>query len=230
MNTATSAIKEKIRAILAKAEATEHAGEASVFMAKAVELMEKYQVELFELHIEDPIDVTEGVKAQPGPPSYKSDVQCALAKYYGARPVLIPHRDGKSWHIDICGPESARVTTELMTDFVWAQVGAEATRLVKDHAGVVWKKMNRGMAVREISKALVIRIVRELRERTGTAPAGSSLSLAVVDATLAFMDKHYGPLSRTKGRSKSASQSAMEAAGRIKLNHQFGNKDSLRLH
>lgn len=217
-------IRDKIRALLAKASATEHQGEADLFFAKAQELMEDHQVSLFELHTEDPIGITDGVEAQNGPPKYKSDVQCALAQYYGARPII--HGTVKFWRVQIVGPESSRLTTELMTDYVWAQVCKSGAELTKQG------RYNRQQAIRHIAKALVVRIWRELwKRKTQPAREGTAYSLVVVDAVQSFIDKRFGELEQGRPQTiKNLKQSAMEAAEKISLNHQVNTgKNTLRL-
>lgn len=223
MNNVTTEIKNRIRAILAKAESTEHEGEAAVFMAKAQELMEKYQVELFELHTEDPIGVTMGCEGQQGPPKYKTDVQCYLARYYGCRGITTGTT--KHWRVELVGPESARITTEIMTDFVWAQVCKEASHLAKTHPG-----KNRAMWIRDIAKALCVRLY-QLSKAKETQPAkeGTSYSLVVVDAVANYLALHYPKLKTGKAKTVSYAKAAGEAANNIKINQQFGGKDRIRL-
>lgn len=220
----TTKLKEKIRALLAKAQGTEHAGEAAVFLAKAQDLMEKNQIELFELGEEDPIGVTLGVQGQPGPLSYKPKVQAALAQYYGARPVLRYSTHSK-FTVELIGPESARITTELMTEFVWEQVKLRAVEVVAK------TKVNKPAAIREVAKALVNRIAIELQKRkpASEAAAGTSLSLVVLDAVQAFMDKMYSDIEHTKGRKIMLNRAAMDAAQNISLHQQTGDRSRLSL-
>src|SRR4051794_28415392 len=48
-NDKRAAMLIKVRAMLAKAESTDHPGEADVFRAKAQELMDKYMIEMADL-------------------------------------------------------------------------------------------------------------------------------------------------------------------------------------
>lgn len=214
-------IKEKISALLAKAKSTTHQGEADLYFAKVAELLEKHQLDIFELHEEDPIGCTHGVNAQPGPPSYKSNVQVALARYYGAKPV-IHHTGGGKWNVRIFGPESSRITTELMTDFVWQQVNDAAAKLIQ---------FSRAVAVRHVAKALVLRINQELVARKAQPVAnGSAFSLMIVDATNALIKSVYPELFQIKYKAKTYNQSAMGLAKGISLNRQVGGSGAtLRL-
>ena len=215
-------IKEKILALLAKAKSTEHQGEADAFFAKVAELLEKHQLDLFDLHEEDPIGCTHGVNAQPGPPSYKSNVQCSLARYYGAKPV-IHGIGGDKWNVRIFGPESTRITTEIITDFVSEQVNDASSKLTQ---------YPRAVAVRHIAKALCLRISQELhRQKTEAPRPGTSFSLTVVDATDALIASVYPELTKMRTKEKKYSHSAIGLAKGISLNRQVGGGGStLRLH
>jgi Protein of unknown function (DUF2786) len=216
-------IKNIISALLAKAKSTTHPEEAEACMAKAIQLMEKHQIELHELGVEDVIGLTEGVQAQAGPPSYKSDVQRALAKLYGARPV-IRWTCHKRWTVDICGPESSRLTTVLMTDFVWDEVNKQAAEITKQGL------YNKAQAVRHVAKALVSRIHGLINARKDSPVAnGSSFSLVVVDATNAFVEGHYNGLSKKITRSRTLSSMAIAAAEKISLHRQVNGTGPLRL-
>lgn len=217
-------IRDKIRALLAKAQASEHEGEAALFFAKAQELMEDHQVELFELHTEDPMGQTVGGFYQSGPTSYKSKVQVSLAYFYGAEAVL--RGTSKRWEVVLVGPESSRMTTEIMTEYVWAQVCKEGGKLA--HQG----RYNRGEAIRHIVNALLVRIAQEMnRRKVEPAREGTSRSLVVVGALKAYMDKAFGETTEAKWRGpKSLKQSAVDAAKNISLNHQVHTgKGTLRL-
>ena len=216
-------LKAKILALLAKAKSTEHKAEADSFFAKASELMEKHQVDLFDLHEEDPIGCTFGVKAQPGPPSYKSNVQVALARYYGAKPFLEGIGGGK-WVVRIYGPESARITTELMTDFVWQQVCDKATELLHNYS--------RAQAIRHIAKALVLRINIELAaQRAKPVHNGSPFAVMVIDATKALIDKDFPVQSTVKHKAKNYSKDARSLAAGISIRQQVGGgAGTLRLN
>lgn len=219
-----SKIKDKIRALLAKAMATEFQGEADSFMAKAQELMEKHQLDLFDLGQEDPIGVTLGVEGQSGPASYKAALQMRLAHYYGAEPIRW-HDHHRKYRVHIVGPESARMTTELMTDFIWSQVLKQAGLLVQERGG------KKDAATRHIVKALIYRINREMAARkTVDAKPGTSHSLVVVDAVKAFVEHHYVGLKPIGSKAKDISVRALELAKNISINEQIGKEPIARLH
>jgi hypothetical protein len=213
-------IKEIIRALLAKAQGTNVAAESEAFMDKAQELMEKYQVELWELGEDDPMGVTLGAEGQAGPPSYKTMVQTSLALYYGAKPIRYM-TDRNKWVIHLCGPESSRITTQLMTDYVWNQVLNVAKRVSHEMGDA----RNYQTCIRDVAKALTFRINRELaaRKREHAKVQGSSLSLIVLDATQSWIDKNYSDLRDIHAKEKSTTFAATDAAKGISLHRQTGN-------
>lgn len=181
-----SKIHRIISALLAKAESTDSQAERETFMGKALELMEKHQIEAFELHEEDPLGMTEGVAGQPGPASYKPMVQRSLARFYGAK-VVLNYTGSKKFTNFIFGPESSRMTTVLMTPFVWAQVCAQGRAWARD------RFQSEGAGIRQISKALCHRIAMEIAQRVRTPETEkTAFSLTVVNNTDALIKHHYG--------------------------------------
>jgi hypothetical protein len=215
-------LREKIRALILKAQSTTFEGEAESFMAKAFELMEKYQIHAFELSTEDPIGCTPGVAGQPGMASYKPSVQCVLAKYYGAKPVY-RYTTKKDYVIDIFGPESARATTELMTPFVWAQI----CDLGKTW-GLMWGQPYQ-KGVREVSKAFVdrVRVILNTRPTPDEAPG---FSLAVIDLTAQFVQEHYNAeLTKMQSKTTMISHTASALAATVNFAPQINTPTHLNL-
>lgn len=214
-------IKDIIRALLAKANSTDSEAERETFLSKAAELMNKHQIEMHDLGEEDPIGMTAGLTAQPGPPSYKSDVLCALASFYGARPIRNFNAEGLKrghWRVDICGPESARATTELMFEYVWQQVQEQAKILRKE------RHMDTGVAVRHIAKALCLRLMiltAARKAKSAEAAPGTSFSLVVVNATESFMKQEYPSMFNAKCRPRSIHTRASELAKGIHVTEQI---------
>lgn len=220
-------IKTIIRGLLAKAASTDSEEEASAFLAKVEQLMEKHQIDLHELGEADPIGMTPGITAQPGPPAYKSEVLCALAKFYGARPIRNFNLEGLKrghWRVELCGPESARATTELMFEYVWNQVMAQAKVLR------VERHMDTGVAIRHIVKALCLRLSTLTSARKAKpAESGTSFSLVVVNATEQFMKQQYPDMHSTKLRPRSIHGRAEELAKGIHVSEQIGAQPTLAL-
>lgn len=180
-----------ISQLIAKAQSTDSEAEAETFMSKALELMEKYQIESYELHQEDPIGFTQGVAGEAGQGEYKAAVQTALAHYYGAKPVK-QFTTHKRFFVALFGPESSRLTTELMLPFVWKQVCEQGRKWAEAHYYSPLK------GVREVAKALCLRIYKETATRKHSTQDKTAFALTVIDATQTFIDAHYG-----KGNTKS---------------------------
>lgn len=213
-----SKIHQIISRLLAKAESTDSPAERETFVAKALELMERHQIEAFELGEDDPIGFTQGVLGEAGQGEYKAAVQTALARYYGAEPVkTYAGRYGKGkFYVALFGPESSRLTTELMLPFVWKQVCEQ---------GNLWAKQwqtSKHKGIREVAKALCARIRRETS--TATHDEHTAFGLVVVDATKSFMDKYYKgqELVDIKGRGVRLFNSAKEMAETIAIAKQVG--------
>lgn len=221
-----SDIKSKISKILEKANSTTHEGEAAALIAKAEALMAKHQIEAFELgDNSDPVGMTQGVQAQSGPIAYKSHLQLALAKYYGCRAIR-KMQDRRIWIVELVGAESARITTELMTDFVWQQCNAEARKIAKAEG------IKPGPVQRRIINALCARIYDLVADRQETTPKtkiAQKNALVQVDAIEAWITKHYPNLSSSKGGRRSTSEQAKKAAAGISLHRQTGGAAQKRI-
>lgn len=222
-------IAEKIKKILEKAASTEHEGEASVLIETAQRLMEKHQLELWEVEgAGDPIGSTFTEFYQSGASSYKPQVRRALARLYGCTVVIL--NDVKvdpklkrgftaGFKDDIIGPESARITTDLMTDYVWAQINREAARLEKQGHG------KRSALGRQIANALCQRIWIMVRDQETEAPkarteTANALVVQMRNAVEDYRDERYPNLRTSKGRARGVSEAARNAAAGISLSRQ----------
>lgn len=219
-------IREKIQKIIDKAKSTQSEAEAEMLFAKARELMDKHQIEAFELgDASDPVGMTVGATGSSGPSAYRPSVQSVLARYYGARPIRMWQND-KQYRIEIVGPESARITTELMTDYVWDQIKAEATKLAAAGHG------KRDALIRKIANAFIFRVNALLQTDSADRSAsvlGEKNALVVKDATEAWIASHYEGLVTRAGSKKSTTAAAAQAAGRISLSRQMGGNATLRI-
>ena len=236
-NIDTSTIKAKIRALLAKAESTEHEGERELFLDKAQELMAKHQLELYDLGDEDPLGWLEcETRYQAGPMAYKSDLHNAVGYFYGCQVVRsrkVFRTDNKAakfgvvegWVLNFAGCESSRLTVELMFPFIWDQVNKQAKTMAAR------TMHNQSKCVREIAKALTCRIFAMIRERKATpAPQfGSCFALVVVNQIDALVAARYPNLKEAKPKTVSLKATAVELAKGINLSRQMNSKDVLRL-
>jgi Protein of unknown function (DUF2786) len=212
-------IKRQIRALLAKAEERNaETEEAMACLQKAHALMDAYQIDSFEAGDEDPIGHTPGVVGQPGMSSYKTNVQRSLARFYGARTVR-RWLDDRRYVIELFGPESARMTTELMTPFVWKQVCEQ---------GRVWaeeRKQSQQAGVRRVANALVLLIDKASVERHGNtakSAAATQHALLIVDKTKALIAEHFPQGLKSFGKGpKGISSSAVDLAQGISFTEQL---------
>lgn len=230
-------IAEKIKKILEKAAATDQAGEAAVLMEAAQRMMEKHQLEAWEIETAgDPIGSTMTDFYQNGPSSYKPMIRRALAGYYGCEVVRIhktqfdaKYKNGylQGYVDDLMGPESARVTTELMTDYVWKQIGREAAKLEKAGHG------KRGALVRQIANALNARIwtlkTDHEKEAATVGTTTANALVAIGNAVVTFRDDKYPKLSAGRSSQRSAGAAARGAAAGISLNRQATGSKTLAL-
>lgn len=210
-------IREKIAKLLEKARSTTFEGEAEALLAKAAAMMEAHGLEAWELNDgSDPMGSQDGLKGGSGPASYKPAVQRALGKYYGCITMKKRYSGGR-FQMELNGPLSARVTTELMTEFVWDQIKAEASRLAKEGEG------ERGALIRAIANAFRIRVNKLIEERERTAPtnAAAKHALIVVDQTRAYFDARYPGAIWTNSKIGTNAAAAAAAEG-ISLHRQTG--------
>ena len=228
-----SKIKAKIAALLAKANGTDNEHEAEIFSAKAHEMMAEYQLQAFDLGEDDPMGVWLGMTGNGSTPTWKAHITTSVAQYYGCKVIRHKSNDG-TWRLGIHGRESARVTAELMTPFIFDQCRAEAKRLKKEgHTGTVEQ------ITRLVANALNSRIWKLTQEQaaanraaaeSGSVSREASQALAIVEEVDAYVASLYAKLKPGKGRARNTSADAREAANRVSLHRQTGNSSStLRL-
>lgn len=206
-------IKRKCAALLAMAESTTNINEAAAFLAKVHSMMEKYQLEMHELHTSDPMGNNEGDVSPSDAWIFK--VTSASARYWGARVIWEEHRraqfNGKRKTYRIFGPESARTTHGMMIDFLIAQVKHQGRIYAKDH-GVSASK-----GARNVGFAFAVRL-RELAEdakaRRNNMVANA---LVPVDITKELIDKYYTKIVQAAGVRSGYSASAIGYANKISL-------------
>lgn len=219
-------IKAKIEKILAKARGTDNEAEAATFLAKAEALMEEHQISIMDLGQDDPMGKFTAYEATQSSPTWKNHVLNQVAQFYGARAVR-DWIDGKRFKFVVVGPESARVTTELMYPFIIEQIRAEGRK----HAPEIGLKPE--AAIRRVGNAFSHRISRMNCERKAEEPktaAAVKNALVKVDALDAYMDELYPDLTKSRrGRGTSTNATAQQAAGRVSLHRQTGGGSTLRI-
>ena len=223
-------IRQKIAAILAKAASTNMPAEAATFVAKAQRLMEEHQIEAHELGgTDDPIGRDFGPDWNAKQTSLKEQVRHSLARYYGCRVVReYVFKDLKPRHkLAIIGPESARVTTEMMVDYVYKALRAEGNRLAKE--GVLGGSAEKNII--RVINAFRIRIQQEVASREKSAPTASGkFALVLLDQVDAYVDDLYPDLYIRAGRRISSGDGQHRAAAAsVSLHRQAGGTATLRI-
>lgn len=226
-------IADKIKAIIAKAASTDSEAEAEALMAYAAQMMEKHQIDIAAIDAAaDPIGTdADAFRPTSGPSSYKPRVRARLASYYGCKVFRQQKVVGKYVQqcYEISGPESARVTTELMFEFVWNQVVEKAAKLAEDGHG------DRGKMIRHITNALCARIY-QLEQANKAKPteqakteAGKNALMVIGNALEAYYDARYPDRVEGKATVRRATSAASAAAGSISLARQTTGSSAKRI-
>ena len=210
-------IKKRIAALIAKAEGTENVHEAMAFMAKANELLERYQLERHELHVDDPYGNSKS--DCPSSDAWIYKVVGALARYYGAKVIWENYNATKSRKTyRIFGPESARVTHELMIDYLMAQVRFQGRNYAREHM------VTPSVGTRNVGLAFSVRL-NELAAQNKIKRDGlASRALVPVDINKQMIDQFYGPLSKMAHVRTGYTSTARDYADRIQINSQVSGE------
>lgn len=218
----TDKIKDKIAALLAKAEGTDNLFEADSFMAKVNELLERHQMDLHEIRKHsgvntDPIGKTAGETNIYASMLWARGVAGALAKYYGCE--FIYWKRGNHFTYRIVGPESARMTFELLLPFVISQVRQQANRLWIARGGKsksVWE--------REVGQALQLRVYRLVPQVEAKRAENTANGLVPVSDLKAFLDAEFGEIKTARATNYDFGFAAKQAAETISINVQATGK------
>jgi len=210
-------IKKKIAALIAKAEGTDNINEAMAFMAKANELLERYQLERHELHVDDPFGNT-AADCSPSD-AWIFKVVGASARYWGAKVVWEENRRRevnmrKAYRI--FGPESARVTHELMIDYLLAQVRRQGRLYGNDHF------VSPSVGSRNVGFAFATRLLELAAQTKVRRDDLAARALVPVDMTQQMIDGFYGKLRQMAKVRTGFTSSAREYADKIQINSQVG--------
>jgi hypothetical protein len=212
-------IKDKIAKLLAKAEGTDNVHEAEAFMQKVNALLEEYQIEMFEIRAHkgvasDPMGHQEGEFNVYASMMWAKMVLHMTAKYFGAKIIWEGKRKN---HLPyrVFGPESARMTTELMIPYIVSQVRQQARLYAQDFGRTA------SVAQREVGNALSMRIARLLADAEAHRSELQSKALVPVDTTAEYVDDYYGGGLKVGRRSrKGYGFGAEDYADKISLNRQ----------
>lgn len=231
-------IKERIAKLLAKAE---HANtsdiERDTFMRKVNELLEEYQLEIWEVRDagQDPLGHGEGEAGLFQSMPWSRELAWAVAKYYYVKVVFTGEVRKSRKIYDVIGRESCRMTFELMLPFVVSQIRQQARKMVTtyEERGAVISKTK---AERYVANALIVRIRNLVNERgeqvkkvqLDTANDFTGRALVLVDEAEALMGDLWPAAKAAPARSLASTALAKELAGKVSLNHQAtGNKTKL---
>lgn len=241
--TDTTRIEGIIRALIAKANGTDNAAEADIFMAKAHELLEKHQLDLgTTLNADDPIEHFEGLDQAATSHKWNRELYRALGALYGCKHFrqcyYAKNADG-TWKYTskgepelryksiLTGRASAIMTTKLMYPWVCEQVRLHAKEISK-----LTGMSEQGQAKR-VGAALVNRIWQMVIEarKNDAAPktAGERNALATIDLVEAAFNARHPNQTKIKARSTVSDNLSREAAGKIGLHQQAGHSSALRL-
>jgi len=227
-------IAETIRKIIAKADSTAHPEEASVFMEKALRMMEAHGLSLLELgrlDSDNPVGVDMYFFESTKTTEWRQTLGTQLAKYFGCRLIVLRSKDmfGKTQNIyhSLAGRESARVTYQLMWPYVLRQVmkqAAEANRNGEyEHPSQGYKA---------VADALSLRLMRLNRDRAAAAPEQRGVNALVpVDLIQFAIDEAFaatGGTKKTAGKKVRVDDNAMSRASSISLHRQASADTAVR--
>lgn len=225
-------IKRKISALLAKAQGTDNEHEAEAFMAKAYELLDEHQINVWELrNEEDPFGKDTVLEESTAAPTWRRHLLHAVALYYGASTVRSwkaqkwvktgPYTHGwrsVDYTVTVEGRESARITTLLMYPYIVGQTKVLAQQMY--HAGHYPRDVNK-LQLR-ICNALVGRIYTLVNERKQKAPpAAQSRALVVVNELESWLKDAYPGLRDSIVHAKRTTAAAKAAADKVSLYRQL---------
>lgn len=214
----SDSIKKKIAALLAKAEGTDNEFEAATFMAKVNELLEKHQIDMYEIRNlgeNDPMGHEEGEFNVYASMTWAKVLAHNLALYYGCTTIWSRHKNHFTY--TVVGRESARTTFELMLPFAVTQLRRAAKKYVEE-TGVT-----RSIAERQIGHALTLRVHKMNIENQKVRAELVGKGLIPISDAQAYLEENFATKT-SKARTLKTSLSAREHADRISLSAQATGK------
>lgn len=189
-------IQDRVKKLLNHAKGTDNPQEAEAFLAKAMALMEEYQISTLDL-LEEADKVTQKLCLEAAKTSHAwhRHLWVCLGRYYGCDNVSYRTRTHVKTYL--VGRESAIVTTEAMYPFIRKQITAQGRALSKVNG------MSVGGATKRVAAALCQRLdklsVKDTPEPA--TPAGKN-ALVTMDAVAAFMKEQHAGLKIKERRDK----------------------------
>lgn len=234
-------IKSIIQALLAKAKGTDNEHEAEAFLAKAMEMMQQYQLDAADLaDADDPIINHMGLSRAKSGHAWRWKLYRAVGALYGCKGIYVDcflkNEDGtyqvdkhgrliEGYEYRLVGRESAIITTDLMYPWIVEQVRAHAKRLAP-----MTGMSEQGQAKR-VAAALIARIwtlVNEQKEKAPRTEAAKN-ALVIMDEVEAAFARHFPETTLMKARRTVSDRLSREAANSIGLHRQTGGKSQLKL-
>lgn len=203
-------IKDKIAALLAKAEGTDNEFEAETFMAKVNELLERHQLEMHEVRKEeDPMGHEKGDTKFYASQSWAKDFIFAVCRYYGGEGIV--HSFGNTRTFTVIGRESVRTTVTLMMPYILTQL-RRAGRRYAEHYGYT-----ASVATREVANALILRLHREAGKQEAHRADLIGKGLIPVSDITAYKEENFKNVKEARARDLDHGYGAKKAADGIAL-------------
>lgn len=228
-----SKIKTRIMALLAKARGTDNEHEAEAFLAKAMDMMQQYQLDIADMvDAHDPILQHFGYEAAETGHAWRWNLYGAVALLYGCKTVhsfINPTWNGKR-HVytkraELVGRESAIITVELMYPWIVEQVRKAAKELAKTSG------MSEQGQAKRVAAALILRIHRLVKQNKAEAPATAAgrNALVILDQVEAKFDELYPNLKKARSTKLVTDSASRRAAEGIGLHRQTGRSSNLKI-
>lgn len=226
-------IKATITALLAKAKGTDNEHEAEAFLAKAMSMMEQYQLDVLDMVGEDdPILKHVGLSRASSGHAWRWRLYSKVAQLYGCKSIhvecILKNEDGtfqkdkhgryiEGYEQTLVGRESAIITTDLMYPWIVEQVRAHAKRLVAEDKANGAKAMSEQGQAKRVAAALISRIAVMIHEQEAAKPetAAGRNALVVMDQVNAAYEQMFPDtqLKNTKTKTDDRSRQAAESIG-----------------
>jgi hypothetical protein len=225
-------IKQRIMALLAKAKGTDNEHEAAAFLAKAMDLMQQYQLDVADMvDADDPILKHVGLEAAESGHAWRWKLYSAVAQLYGCKSIhvgkMVKGKKGlvPGYEQVLVGRESAIITTDLMYPWIVGQVKDAAKRLAATSG------MSEQGQAKRVAAALISRIHRLIREQQETVPttdAGRN-ALVVLDQVTAKYEEMFPDAVTMRRRASITDAGARAAAEGIGLHRQTSGRSVLQI-
>ena len=242
-NEALQKIKQRIMALLAKANGTDNEHEAEAFLGKANDLLQQYQLDIGDLVAgNDPILNHPGLHAAHSGHAWRWKLYHAVGAMYGCKSImengLLRDEDGKvvskngkvvdAYTLRLVGRESAIITVDLMYPWIVSQVRAAAKQLAP-----LTGMSEQGQAKR-VAAALINRIwglVNAEKAQNARQPqtAVARNALMTLDAVEAKFQELAAGLESKKVKPSKSDALSRRAAQDIGLHRQTGGASQLKL-